>query len=129
MSNYYTIEPLQPPDYASWQPDASVNQSIQTNAGLTSNWKYRQYIQKNANQIMKYNTMESIHASGNNPYTILNTQPTNTSPYLFNSVHDSSGPVYGLRNSDLKHSFTAKEQMNARMVAPSISTAGFGFRV
>jgi hypothetical protein len=125
MSNYYTIEPLQPPDYASWQPDASINQSIQQNAGITTNWKYRQYIQKNANQIMKYNTMESIYSSGNNPYTILNTQPTNTTPYLFNSVHDASGPIYGFRNSDLKQTYITKEQMNARMIAPSIPTYGF----
>ena len=125
MSKYYTIEPLKPPDYASWQPDASINQSIQTNAGLTSNWKYRQYIQQNANQIMKYNTLETMYSSGNNPYTILNTEPTNKTPYLFSSVHDTGRPKYGLRNSDLKQAFTATEQMNARMVAPSISTAGF----
>jgi hypothetical protein len=125
MSKYYTIEPLQPPGYASWQPDASVNQSIQTNAGITSNWKYRQYTQQNANQIMKYNTLEFMHASGNNPYTILNTETTNKTPYLFNSIHDSGGPAYGLRNSDLKDTYITKEQMNARMIAPSIRVSGF----
>jgi hypothetical protein len=69
FNTYYTIEPLKP-DNTSWQPEAVVNNKIRSESNITSNWGYRQYIQKNANQIMKYNTMEAIYASGNNPYTM-----------------------------------------------------------
>lgn len=125
MSNYYTIEPtqnIQGINYNLWQPNSSTNKKIQVDADITSNWKYRQYIQKNANDIMKYNTMEYINASGNNPYTLLNTNPVGNTPYLYNSVHDSNNPEYGFSNSDLKKDYMSKIQIKSRMIAPSIST-------
>lgn len=126
MNNtYYTIEPqqkFQGPNYASWQPEATTNKKILVDTGISSNWHYRQYMQKNANQIMKYNTMETINASGNNPYTIVNTQPTNKSPHLYSSIHDPNNPKYGFRNSDLKQDFMTKQQIQARMISPSIRT-------
>jgi hypothetical protein len=118
---YYTIEPLSN-SFTSSQPEASISNNIQLDSGLNSNWKYRQYMQQNANHIMKYNTMSSIYSSGNNPYIMSNNLPTNKSPFLFSSVHDTSSPAYGLHNSDLKMDYMTKERMNARMIAPTIST-------
>ena len=123
--NYYTMPTtaeLQGQNYSLWQPDGLTNRKIQVDSGISSNWKYRQYMQKNANEIMKYNTMQSINASGNNPYTILNTSPVENTPYLYKSVHDTNNPSYGFRNSDLKQDYMKKEQMKARMIAPSIPT-------
>ena len=125
MNNYYTMETtsdIQGTTYSLWQPESLTNRNMQTNTGINSNWKYRQYIQKNANEIMKYNTMQSINETGNNPYTLLNNKAVGNTPYLYNSVHDLSEPLYGYRNSDLKQSYMAKEQMKSRMIAPSIST-------
>lgn len=125
MSNYYTIEPtqkLQGTSYSLWQPEGSTNRKIQVDTGISSNWKYRQYIQKNANDIMKFNTMQSINTSGNNPYTVLNTTPTENKPYLYSSVYDTSNPAYGFRNSDLKQDYMTKVQIKSRMIAPSIPT-------
>jgi hypothetical protein len=124
-NNYYTIQPtqeIQGKSYGLWQPDALTNQKILTDSGVSSNWKYRQYIQKNANDIMKYNTMQAINTSGNNPYTILNINPVNNTPYLYNSIHDTSKPSYGFRESDLKQEFLTKQQIKARMISPSIPT-------
>lgn len=124
-NNYYTIEPtqeLQGTAYSLWQPDGSTNRKIQVDTGISSNWKYRQYMQKNANEIMKFNTMQSINTSGNNPYTVLNTNPVGNTPYLYSSIHDTSKPSYGFRNSDLKQDYMTKQQIKARMVAPSIPT-------
>lgn len=124
-NNYYTIEPtqeLQGTAYNLWQPDSSINRKIQVDTGISSNWNYRQYMQKNANEIMKFNTMQAINTSGNNPYTVLNTNPVGNTPYLYNSIHDTSKPPYGFRNSDLKQDYMSKQQMRARMVAPSIPT-------
>lgn len=112
--NYFTIEPN--------VQDISYNR-LTNNKILVAktNWQYRQYIQKNANEIMKYNTMQSINASGNNPYTILNTEPTQNTPYLYNSIHDT----IPYRNTDLKQNYMTKEQMRSRMISPSISTNNF----
>ena len=122
---YYTIEPqqnFQGLNYNSWQPEALTNNKILADTGIQTNWKYRQYMQKNANQIMKYNTMESIYTSGNNPYTVVNNEPTNKSPFLYTSIHQTNNPAYGFRNSDLKQSYTSKQQVKAKMIAPSIQT-------
>ena len=108
-------------NYASWQPEAVVNTQIQKDAGITTNWKYRQYLQNNAQEIMKYNTMETIQASGNNPYVSQNTTESANVPYLFKSVYDSSNSAICINNSDLKSDYMKREQMSARMVAPSIS--------
>ena len=126
MNNYYTIETtseIQGQTYGLWQPDGATNRKMQLDTGISSNWKYRQYMQQNAKEIMKYNSMQSINSSGNNPYTILNTNQVGNTPYLYRSIHDTSSPAFGFtRNSDLKQDYMTKEQMKARMIAPSIPT-------
>jgi hypothetical protein len=124
-NNYYTIETtpeLQGQSYALWQPDSSTNRKIQVDAGISSNWKYRQYMQQNAKDIMKYNTMQSINTSGNNPYTLLNNEPVDNTPFLYRSVHDMRSPAFKINNSDLKQDYMTKEQMKSKMIAPSIPT-------
>jgi hypothetical protein len=113
MNNYYTLD--QSPIHQ--QPSKIIIDS-----GITSNWKYRQYMQKNSNQIMKYNAMDSINASGNNPYTLLNATPVGNTPFLYNSLHETNGPTYGHGYSDLKSDYLTKERMKSRMVSPSIPT-------
>lgn len=128
MNNtYYTMEPqqeLQNTAYSLSHPDGSgaSNNKIIIDTGIKSNWSYRQYMQKNANQIMKYNTMQTINDSGNNPYSVLNTASTTPNPHLYKSTHDNSNPAYGFRNSDLKQAYTTKQQMKAKMISPSIPT-------
>jgi len=125
MNNYYTIDTsanLQNIENSLWSPYGLTTQKLLGESGINSNWKYRQYMQKNSNQIMKYNTMQSIYESGNNPYTLLNTNPTNNTPYLYKSTHDTSKPEYELNHSDLKQDYIVKEQMKARMISPSIPT-------
>lgn len=122
MNNYYTITPQHDAQSFYWQPEAHTNNNIISEGNITSNWKYRQYMQKNAKEIMKYNTMGAIYSSGNNPYAISNTEPTNNTPHLYASIHDTNNPPYGFRNSDLKQDFMTKQQMNAKMIAPSIRT-------
>lgn len=120
MNNYYTLELEQT------NLNQPTNNNILSNSGIDSNWKYRQYMQKNANDIMKHNTMQYINASGNNPYALLNNDKLDTTPYLFSSIHDNNMPVYKSPiNSDLKQDYLTKERMKARMVAPYISTNNF----
>jgi hypothetical protein len=119
-SSYFTITNTTGCSY--WQPDCKINNEIKSASNITSNWKYRQYMQSNANQIMKYNAMESIYASGNNPYALNNTISSPNVPRKFDSLHDESKPFI---NSDLKQSFLKKQQFNATLIAPSIPTDKF----
>ena len=108
-------------NYSSWQPEAVVNQRIQKQENIHSNWQYRQYLQQNGLQIMTYNNAEACYDLGLNPHTTTNTTPSSNVPYKFRSTFDTSKPGYGYCNSDLKNPYLTSEQLNARMVSPSIS--------
>ena len=107
--------------WSSWQPEAVVNSQIQQQEGITSNWQYRQYLQNNAEHIMKYNTNEAIYETGNNPYTNINNQPLGSVPFLYKTIDDKSRPKYGFSNSDLKQQYLAREQLMSKMSSPSIN--------
>jgi hypothetical protein len=121
---YYTVTPVNPLE-ASWQPDAVINNKIHVDSGITSNWKYRQYMQNNAKHIMKYDTMEYVYASGNNPYIIdnKNVSSNQSVPYRFASLYDPNTPIVGFSDSDLKQDFLKKQQMSSRMISPAFPTA------
>lgn len=108
--------------FSTWQPESIINSRIQQQEGINSNWDYRRYLQNNAQQIMKYNYINSTIDSGNNPKTYMNNQTSSNSPFIFQSTHDSSRPNYGYNISDLKNNYLSREQLNARMIAPSIPT-------
>jgi hypothetical protein len=117
---YYTLTPTL---NSAWQPEAATNQQILADSGIKSSWKYRQYMQNNAKNIMKTNTMQYIQDSGNNAYIdgIYNLDgKTIREPLLYKSIQDNSEPRFG-SNSDLKNMYLSKQQNSATLTSPSIS--------
>jgi hypothetical protein len=112
-------------NYASWSPDAVINERIQKNEGINNNWNYRQYLQKHGLQIMKYNNEESCYELGLNPHNNTNNTPSSNVPYTFKSTFDTSTPGYGYCNSDLKNPYLSREQLNSRLISPSITVQNF----
>jgi len=108
-------------NFAQWQPDAVVNNRIQQTEGITNNWNYRQYLQHNGLQIMNYNTTESCYELGLDPHVQTGKTPSDNVPYTFRSTFDTSRPGFGYCNSDLKNPYLSREQLNSRLVAPSIN--------
>ena len=108
-------------NYVSWQPDAVINQRIQKKEGITNNWNYRQYLQHNGQQIMNYNNEEACYELGLDPHVQSGKTPSSNVPYTFRSTFDTSTPGFGYCNSDLKNPYLTSEQLNARLVAPSIN--------
>ncbi len=47
--------------------------------------------------------------------------PSDNVPYKFSSIYDTSKPGFGYCNSDLKNPYLSREQLNGRMVAPTIN--------
>ena len=70
-------------NYASWQPEAVINNRIQAQENIHTNWSYRQYMVKNGLEIMKYNSMESCYDLGLNPHTETNTTPSENVPFMY----------------------------------------------
>lgn len=125
FNQFYTVTPTHMtgiPNYASYQPESFTNTQIQKQNNITSSWKYRQYMQQNAKEIMKHNTVEHIRSSGNNPYILSNNISSMNVPYLYKGIHDTSSPAFGLNNTDLKRDFMSREMINSRMISPSIPT-------
>jgi len=107
-------------NYASWQPDAVINDNIRKQEKITSNWEYRQFLTNNALQIMKCNNQEACYVLGLNPHTQTNNTPSSNVPYIYHSLMDTKSPGYGYPTSDLKTPYLSREQLQARMIAPSI---------
>lgn len=107
--------------WSQWQPDAVVNERIQYQEGIQSNWQYRQYLQKNGMQIMNYNTQEACYTLGLDPHVNTGKTPSDNVPYTFKGTFDTGRPGFGYCNSDLKNPYLSREQLNARLIAPSIN--------
>jgi hypothetical protein len=109
---------------SSYQSNEMINDKILKNSGLTSNWKYREYLTKNAKEIIQYNFTEACNDAGY--YSrIVEPSPGVTEnlykpPYLYSNYMDSN-PVLGVDSSDLKQTYLSREQLNSRKIAPAIT--------
>jgi hypothetical protein len=112
-------------NFAQWQPDAVVNNRIQQKEGIQNNWSYRQYLQHNGLQIMSYNTTEACYELGLDPHVQTGKTPSDNVPYTFKSTFDTSRPGFGYSNSDLKNPYLSREQLNSRLVSPSINPQAY----
>jgi hypothetical protein len=108
-------------NYASWQPEAVINKRIQKQENIHSNWAYRQYMTHHGLEVMNYNTTEACYEMGLDQHTNTTKTPSSNVPLLYKSIFDTSDPGYGYFNSDLKNPYLSREQLQARMIAPTIN--------
>lgn len=107
--------------YCQWQPDAVVNERIQAKEGIQTNWGYRKFLQNNGLQIINYNNQEACYTLGLDPHYDTNTTPSSNVPYTFKGTFDTARPGFGYCNSDLKNPYLSSEQLNARLISPSVN--------
>ena len=107
--------------YSSWQPEAVVNERIRQQENITTSWQYRQFLTNNATNIMKINNQEACSELGLPSSFQTNATPSSNVPYTFKSSFDTNTPGFGYCNSNLKQPYLTREQLQARMVAPSIN--------
>jgi hypothetical protein len=112
-------------NFSSWQPSAVINERIQRQEGIQNNWSYRQYLQHNGLQIMNYNSMEACYDLGLDPHVKSDRTPSDNVPFKFKNTFDTSKPGFGYCNSDLKNPYLTREQLNARLISPSINPASY----
>jgi hypothetical protein len=112
-------------NYSSWQPSAIVNKKIQKSENIKSNWEYRQFLQHNASAIMDYNNKETCTYLGLSSHISSSDTPSNNVPHKFKSIFDSSKPGFGYCNSDLKNPYLSREQLNSKMISPSIKLTNY----
>jgi hypothetical protein len=105
---------------SSWQPEAAINDRIVKNHGIQSNWQYRQFLNKNAKEILDHNFQDACNDTGFNTFTPAYYQ--NGIPYHYRSIEDRTLPL-GVQDSDLKEVYLTREQLEARKIAPEITQA------
>lgn len=108
-----------------WQPDALINQNIQKREGIRSNWEYRQFLQKQGVTIRQINQSQYIDTMGVPASFSQGNTPSDNVPHRFKGTFDTSKPGFGYCNSDLKNPYLTREQLNARLVAPSITPPAY----
>ena len=105
--------------YSSWQPTASVNNKIKEQAGIKTNWEYRNYLRNNSSEIMKYNSTSYCNELGLPTHVSNDSTVSQNVPYMYKSVFDTSRPGYGYSESSLKNPYLTREQLQSRAVYPS----------
>lgn len=101
--------------FSYYQTEDTINENIKQSENITSNWNYRQYMTQNGNKIMKYNFMASQTETGIN-CNFDTMGKTHNSPQLYTSTFDTEKVEY----SDLKAPYLSRQQLNARMISPSV---------
>jgi hypothetical protein len=108
-------------NFSSWQPEAVINNNIQRRESISSNWEYRKYMQSNGLNIMKYNYLSSSSELGITPNTTTNTKSSLNVPFLYKNRFDNGKPSYGYSDSDLKNPYLSRQELNSRIISPSIN--------
>lgn len=121
---HYDFPPLMADgrNYTSWLPGDQINKQIRERNSITSNWDYRQYLVKNAENIMNQNTVSACDQCCSCParYGDDQTVPQNNHPFLYKSCVETTKP-FGYQTSDLKKMYLDDYQLQARLSAPILS--------
>ncbi len=96
-------------NFASWQPGTEIDNTLKNLANINSNSKYREYLIKNADQIIKFNQSEACNNCGCCPY-YSKEQASSNSPYIYDSCLSKVKP-FGYEESDLKNLYLSREQL------------------
>jgi len=107
-------------NYASWQPSAVINDNIRKAENIESNWDYRRFMTNNGLQIMKLNNQEACFCLGINPHVQSGRTPSQMVPHMYANTYDTNQPGYGYTTSDLKNPYLSREQLQSKMLSPSI---------
>ena len=84
-----------------WKSNCEVNNHLKYNANLVTNYDYRQYLIKNAHEIMGFNHKLSVMCTSN---SVLGNQPE-----------------YMNTGSDLKNLYLSRKELQNRLVAPILT--------
>ena len=107
-------------NFSSWQPEAVVNKRIQQQENIRTSWQYRQFLTNNGREIMKYNTMEACYDMGLPAHVQTGNTPSSNVPHLYRSSYDTNNPGFGYCSSNLKNPYLTREQLQGRLISPSI---------
>ena len=107
-------------NYATYVPMCQINDKIQAKNGLSSNYAYRQYLIKNATNLIKTNQLIACDDAGPCLGQFNHIPMAPTSKHIYRGFNDSSTP-YGYETSDLKRLYLSRKELEAKKNAPVLT--------
>ncbi len=107
-------------NYATWIPACKINTQIRKKNKITTNYDYRQYLTKNADNIIKQNQVNACDQCCGCWENFKKVPFTSTSKYLYKSCTDGGQP-YGYENSDLKNLYLSRFALESKQIAPILT--------
>jgi len=107
-------------NYATYIPACEINEKIQSRNGLSSNYAYRQYLIKNATNLMKTNQLVACDDTGPCMGQFNRDPIANSTKHIYRGYSDSSTP-YGYETSNMKQLYLSRMQLEARKDAPVLT--------
>jgi len=104
--------------FTDYNPNAMLNNQIMKREQIMSNNEYRNYLQKNADVIIRQNQQFSntkVNTQNFVPYSPPNTNELG--PYLFQSSNNETTP-FGYNNSDLKSLYLSRNEHQSKLYTP-----------
>ena len=91
-----------------------MNESIKKKENIKTNKDYKNYLVKNADSIIKYNTYYAFNYNCGIPTQEIN---NNGPPYIFKQSFEKNRP-YGYSESTLKNMYLSREELLSKQVSP-----------
>lgn len=107
-------------NYASWQPGTELSEKVKQEAGIKTNWQYRQFMMSHADQIIRQNQLEACDQCCACPAKYGDGKSVPNTPFLYKSCTDKAQP-FGYENSDLKNLYLSSYELQCRLQTPSLT--------
>ena len=107
--------------FSSWDPESAWNRDLARRHGLDSNWKYREYLIRNAEKIMEAQYLASCNDSGSAlPRAYAFERAGGGGGDLAAAEIGTAARMPRARTSDLRSLYLDREQLLARKFTPSL---------
>ena len=104
--------------FTSYTMAPTLDDSLKQKASIKTNSSYRNYLQVNADSIIKNNQLNACNECSTCPYyNDGNVGDSNNSPYIFKSSLSKDQP-YGYESSDLKNIYLSSHYLNSQKHLP-----------
>ena len=106
-------------NFATLRPDEQINQDVLDENKIMSSSAYRSFLMRNADHMITNNQIEACSTANCFRGFKKPEGGQQNQPYFYVSAFDNTKP-FGYSDSDMKNVYLTREQLQSRMVAPTL---------
>ena len=107
-------------NFATWVPACALNDAIQMKNRIMTNYDYRQYLIKNSDKLVKFNSLSACDQCSS-CLGLFNQAPVSSSAKHIYISHSDKDMPYGYENSDLKKLYLSRRELESKQIAPILT--------